>query len=168
MRIVILSLLLAAGIGAEDRVELKHYPIDSLEGIPEQDGIRLDRASTIDGNGSFELTAKRTTTFRLFETGDVGAEQATLIYQAKVKTRRIKGSAYLEMWCSFPGQGEYFSRGLQYSLTGTHAWRTIEIPFFLRKGENPDNVKLNVVIDGNGKFWIDDVRLLKAPLPEGY
>jgi hypothetical protein len=168
MRVLVLSFCLCFGLCADDRVELKQYPVNSLEGVPDQDGVRLNRRVSSDGEGSIELTARRSTTFRLYETGDVDVENATLLYHARVKTKDVKGSAYLEMWCSFPGQGEFFSRGLQYSLTGTHGWRTIEIPFFLRKGENPDNVKLNVVIDGSGKFWIDEIRLLAGPLPEGY
>jgi hypothetical protein len=31
-------------------------------------------------------------------------------------------------------------------------------------GENPDNVKLNFVVNGTGTIWIDDIRLLKGPL----
>ena len=68
------------------------------------------------------------------------------------------------MWCRFPGKGEFFSRGLQSPLTGTTDWTTEETAFFLKKGENPDNVKLNLVINGSGTAWIDDVRLLKGPL----
>jgi hypothetical protein len=40
----------------------------------------------------------------------------------------------------------------------------VETPFFLKRGEKPDNVKLNVVINGTGTVWIDDVKLLKGPL----
>jgi hypothetical protein len=43
-------------------------------------------------------------------------------------------------------------------------WTMEEIPFFLKKGKNPDNVKLNLVFDGTGTAWIDDIRLLKGPL----
>lgn len=39
------------------------------------------------------------------------------------------------------------------------------MPFFLQKGENPDNVKLNLVIEGKGTVWIDDIHLYKGPLP---
>jgi len=28
-----------------------------------------------------------------------------------------------------------------------------------KKGENPDNVKLNLVINGKGTAWIDNIRL---------
>ncbi len=68
------------------------------------------------------------------------------------------------MWCHFPGRGEYFSKGLMNPLTGTTDWTTEEIPFLLKRGENPDNVKLNLVIDGKGTVWIDDIRLLKGTL----
>jgi len=35
---------------------------------------------------------------------------------------------------------------------------------FFKKGENPDNVTLNLVINGKGTVWIDDIHLIKAPL----
>ena len=156
---------LALAAGAVQEVELKRFPIDSLDGVISRDGVRLDKASTVDGNGSLELKARRATTFRLFETGDLDVEDAVLIYRAQMKTRKVKGDAYLEMWCHFPGGGEYFSRGLQYALSGTNHWIRVETRFLLRKGENPDNVRLNVAITGSGKVWIDDIRLVKAPLP---
>jgi hypothetical protein len=76
----------------------------------------------------------------------------------------MDGQAYLEMMCHFPGKGEFFSRGLMNPLTGTTDWMTIETPFLLKMGENPDNVKLNLVVNGTGTVWIDDIRLLKGPL----
>ena len=70
-------------------------------------------------------------------------------------TRQIGGA---------PGRGEYFSRDLGSPLTGTVDWSAEETPFFLKKGENPDNIKLNLVVEGKGTVWIDDIRLLRAPL----
>jgi hypothetical protein len=40
----------------------------------------------------------------------------------------------------------------------------VETPFFLKKGENSDNVTLNRVFTGKGTARIDDIRLLEAPL----
>jgi hypothetical protein len=96
---------------------------------------------------------------------DIDIENARLIYQARLRTENVKGQVYLEMWCHFPGIGEFFSRGLQTPLTGTTDWITEETQFFLKKGEKPDYVKLNLVIKGKGTaWWIDDIRLLKGPL----
>lgn len=145
-------------------VELKRFPIDNLEGIITQSGIQIDNAVSSDGNGSLRVTATKPIVVRLFEVGDIDIENARLIYQAKLRTEGVEGQVYLEMWCHFPGKGEFFSRGLQTPLTGTTDWTTEETPFFLKKGENPENVKLNLVIDGQGTAWIDDIRLVKGSL----
>lgn len=144
--------------------ELKRFPIESLEGVIAQSGLQFDKEISSDGNGSLRITAAEPTVVRLFELGDIDVEDARLIYQAKVRTEGVEGQVYLEMWCRFPGKGEFFSRGLQTPLTGTTNWTNEETPFFLKKGENPDNVKLNLVINGKGTAWIDDIRLLKGPL----
>jgi len=145
-------------------VELKKFPIDSLEGIITRSGVQFDKEVSSDGSGSLKITATEPTAVRLFELGDIDVENARLIYQAKVRTEGVEGQVYLEMWCHFPGKGEFFSRELQTPLTGTTNWTTEETPFFLKKGENPDNVKLNLVINGKGTAWIDDIRVLKGPL----
>ena len=148
----------------QEVVELKRFPIDSLEGIITQSGVEFDKEVSSDGKGSLKIVATEPTVVRLFELGDIDIENARLIYQAKVRTEGIEGQVFLEMWCHFPGKGEFFSRGLQTPLTGTTNWTTEETPFFLKKGENPDNVKLNLVINGKGTAWIDDIRVLKGPL----
>jgi hypothetical protein len=144
--------------------ELKRFYLDNLDGIITRSGIRIDKQISSDGYGSLRIEATERTTVRLFETGDIDIENARLIYQARVRTEDVEGQVYLEMWCHFPGKGESFSRGLETPLTGTTDWTTEETPFFLKKGENPDNVKLNLVIKGKGTVWIDDIRLLKGPL----
>ena len=145
-------------------MELKHYPIESLEGLITRTNVVIDKEITSDGNGSLRITANEPTTIRLYETGDIDAENARLTYQAKVRTRDIQGKVYLEMWCQFAGKGEFFSRDLSSPLSGTTDWTSEETPFFLKKGENPDNVKINLVIEGRGTVWIDDVHLFKGPL----
>jgi hypothetical protein len=135
-----------------------------MDGIITRSGVRIDRDNSSDGNGSLRITSVKPTVIRLFEIGDVDIENARLVYQARLRTAHVEGQVYLEMWCHFPGKGEFFSRGLQAPLTGTTEWTTKETPFFLKKGENPDNVKLNLVVNGKGTAWIDDIRLLKGPL----
>jgi len=149
---------------SEQVSELKSFPVNDLEGIITQSGVQIDKQISSDGKGSLRVTATEPVVVRLFEVGDINVENARLIYQARVRTEGVEGQVYLEMWCHFPGQGDFFSRGLKTPLTGTTNWTTEETPFFLRKGENPDNIKLNLVINGKGTAWIDDIRLLKGPL----
>ncbi len=170
-RFLVLSLFLAVLFNlaacsrpAQEVAEVRSFPMDSLEGIITQSGVQLDSTISNDGKGSLKITAMEPTVFRLFEINSIDVDNARLIYRAKVRTEGIEGQAYLEMWCRFPGKGEFFSRGLQSPLTGTTNWTTEETPFFLKKGEKPDLVKLNLVINGKGTAWIDDVHLLKGPL----
>lgn len=159
------ALLLAITACSEQAVEtteLRHYPIDGMDGVITRSGVAYDPDVTTDGNGSLRIAADQTTTVRLFETGDVDIEAARVIYRASLKTEDVDGRVYLEMWCSFPGMGEFFSRALQSPLSGTQGWSTQETPFLLESGQNPDNIKLNLVIDGTGTVWIDDLRLLAA------
>ncbi len=156
--------LLSCSNPSNQVVGLRHFPIDSMDGMITRSGVRIDKDISSDGNGSLRITSIKPRVIRLFETGDIDIENARLTYQARLRTAHVEGQVYLEMWCHFPGKGEYFSRGLKTPLTGTTEWTTEETPFFLKKGENPDNVKLNLVINGKGTAWIDDIRLLRAPL----
>lgn len=145
-------------------IEIKFYPVDDMKGIISRSGVEIDREITYDGKGSLRIIADEPVTVNLYETGDIDIENARLFYQAKLRTEEVEGQVFIEMWCNFPGKGEFFSRALQSPLSGSMEWTTQETPFFLKAGENPDNVKLNLVVNGKGKVWIDDIHLVKAPL----
>jgi hypothetical protein len=76
----------------------------------------------------------------------------------------LAGNVFLEMWCHFPGQGESFSRGLHQKLSGNTPWTTLQTAFFLKSGEKPDLLKLNLVVEGTGTISVRDVRLATQPL----
>jgi hypothetical protein len=161
---IIVLAFIACSQTKTDATELKHFPVDNLDGVITRSDVQLDKEISSDGNGSLKIAATKPTVVLLYEVEDIDIENARLIYKATVRTENLEGKAYLEMWCHFPGQGEFFSRGLQSPLTGTTEWTTVETPFFLQKGQNPDRVKVNLVIDGTGTAWIDDIRLIKGPL----
>ncbi len=164
-RIVLAAWAIAGCRGqATTTSELAAYPADDMSSVVTRSGVEADAAVSADGHGSLRLTAAEPATFRLYETGDIDVENARLIYQARIRTEGVEGQVYLEMWCHFAGKGEFFSRALHAPLTGTVEWTSQETPFFLRKGENPDNVKLNLVVNGKGTAWIDDIRLVRGSL----
>jgi len=101
---------------------------------------------------------------RFFEIADPQVEQCLLTYRAKIKTDALSGRAYLEMWCRFPGRGEFFSKGVNQTVSGTTDWMSNETPFYLKKGERPDLIKLNVAVEGKGKVLVKDLELLATPL----
>jgi hypothetical protein len=144
--------------------ELKHFPIDSIDEVITKSGVVIDKAVSTDGNGSLRVdAAPGRTVARLFEIQDINIDNARLVYQAKVRTENVEGAVYLEMWCGFTGYGEAFLRNLDTALSGTNDWTTLMEPFFLKEGEKPQYIKLNLVVEGKGTAWIDDVRLFKAP-----
>jgi hypothetical protein len=142
-------------------IELKSYTLDSLDGLIQRSGVEIDTQTKAEGSGSLKITVTEPSVVRLFETGDIDVEDAALIYQAKLRTQGAGGNVYLEVCCHFEGKGEFFFRGLDNPLKGSMDWTSQEIPYFLKVGENPDNVKLNVISEGAGTIWIDDIRLLK-------
>jgi hypothetical protein len=153
---------------APETVTLKIYPMDSMAGVISQSddqlALTIDPEISADGNGSLRIEAADSATVRLYEAGDLDVEDARLIYRAKLRTENVSEKVYLEMWCHFPEAGDFFSRGLDAALSGSNDWVTVEALFFLKAGENPDQVKLNLVIEGSGTVWIDDVRLIRGPL----
>jgi hypothetical protein len=166
---VFISFLMILGVtncskSTSQVIELKRFPVDNMEGIITQSGVQIDKAISSDGKGSLKVTVSEPTVVRLYEVRNLNIENARLIYQARVRTEGVEGQVYLEMWCHFLRKGEFFSRGLQNTLTGTNQWVTMETPFFLKKGESPDYVRLNLVINGKGTAWIDDIWLLKGQL----
>lgn len=143
---------------------LRSLPVDSLEGILTQSGVSIDRDTSSDGKGALKITATQPVTVRLYEVPVSSIDNARIIYRARLKTADLTGEAYLEMWCVIPGKGEFFSRGLHAPLTGSVDWTTQEIPFLLQPGQKPELIKLNLVVNGTGTVWIDDIRLTKGPL----
>lgn len=149
---------------AQPPVELQRFALDSMEGVRATTGVQFDPAISSDGKGSLRVDAQQPMTVPLFEITGLDIDNATLLYQASLRSEKLDGTAYLEMWLRFPGKGEFFSRGLDRPVTGTMSFMTVTTPFFLQPGEKPDLIRLNLVVNGKGRVWIDDVRLSRAPL----
>lgn len=163
--LAVVGLILTAFLASAASIdEIRRFPLDNLRNLVTQSGVELDKADSSDGRGSLRINSGGKSTVRLFEVENPNVENARLIYQAHIKTRELQGKAYLEMWCRLPGKGEFFSRALNQTYSGSTDWSSTETPFFLQAGQKPDLVRLNVVVEGAGTVWIDDIRLVKAPL----
>ena len=114
------------------------------------------------------VRSERVDTIHLFEVPVSDRDQCMIIYRFRIKTEESTSSVYPEMWCCSPGQGEAFSRGLDQKLRGANNWTSIQIPFYLRKGETPDLLKLNMVFEGTGTVRMKDIQVLAAPLPPSF
>ena len=127
-------------------------------------GLKIENDSSfkMEGKGSIKISTLWPTTVCLGQVTELDIENARLIYKADVKSQ-LDGSALLEMWVHLGG-GQYFSRGLNSTVTGNSDWTSIQTPFMLQKGQKPDKVTLILIINGKGTVWVDNIVLSKEPL----
>jgi hypothetical protein len=152
--------LLAVVTGLAYAEELKKLSLDDVSAVGTT--IQTDSRVKAEGKGSIKITTQWPTTICLGEVTGLNVENAKLSYKAKVKSD-LEGSAFLEMWAHVGG-GQYFSRGMNDAVSQKTEWKIIQTPFLFQKGQRPDKVTLNLVINGKGTVWIDDIVLSKEPL----
>jgi hypothetical protein len=149
--------LVANSTHAED---LKKLNLDDASAIGTT--IQTDTQVKAEGKSSIKITTRWPTTICLGEVAGPDVAGARLVYKARVKSD-LDGTAFLEMWAHVGG-GQYFSRGLNDVVKQKTDWKIIQTPFVFQKGQKPGKVTLNVVINGKGTVWIDDIVLSKEPL----
>lgn len=140
--------------------ELKRLSLDDVSSLGLT--IQTDTTVKVEGKASVKITTAWPTTSCLGEVSGLDIENATLVFKAKVKTE-LEGNAFLEMWVAF-GDKQFFSKGMNDPAAGKSDWKTIQTPFLLEKGRKPDKITLNIVINGKGTVWVDDIVLSKEPL----
>lgn len=145
---------------------LKSYSLDSTEGVLSPAGVEEDRNFFAEGVGSLKIVndSLDKKSIHFFETGPMSIQNQILIYSAKLRSEGLDGRAYLEMWCEIPAKGEFFSRSIEAPIMGTTEWTTVQTPFRFEHGQSPANVKLNLVIEGLGAVWVDDIKLSSSAL----
>src|SRR5437016_13420995 len=72
-------------------VELKHFPLDSMEGVRATTGASFDPKISADGKGSLRVEAKEAVKVTLFEVTDVGVENARLVYIDTFRSENTEG-----------------------------------------------------------------------------
>jgi hypothetical protein len=157
-----LSFIVSVYAAEPNSVVLKKVSLDDASSIGMK--IEADTKIKVEGKASIKITTKWPTSICLGEVNDVNVENERLIYQAQVKSNlNDAGNAYLELWAYVKG-GKYFSRGLDSTVVGQTDWKTLNTPFIFLTGQKPDRIVLNVIINGYGTLWIDDIVLSKQPL----
>ena len=155
---IFVLLMLSTGLSrAED---LRKLSLDDASVIGTT--IQTDTQVKAEGKGSIKITTQRPTTICLGEVARLDIENAKLVYKAKVKSD-LDGTAYLEMWARVGGR-QYFSRGMNDVVSRKSEWKIIQTPFLFQKDQRPEKVTLNLVINGKGTVWIDEIVLSKQPL----
>ncbi len=158
---IFLALLCFSSLTSVQATELKRLSLDETASLGTK--LTADPVVKLEGSGSVRISTLWPTTICLGELSGLDVDNSKLVYPAKVECQELEGTAFLEMWCHVGGR-EYFSRGMNSTVTGTMNWKTLQTPFMLQASQTAKKVTLNVVINGKGTIWIDDVQLLKESL----
>jgi len=129
---------------------------------------------SVDGEGNLIVQgdAKPTTTMVL-TLNDPKVPSHEYRFVGRIKYENVVGDGYVEMWNHMPKLGAFFSKtldpeGSMGKITGSSAWRDLEVPFYSKPGILPAKLVINVVLPGQGKVWIAPLTIQKAePLPMG-
>ncbi len=150
------------------------FPVSDINEIITRRGAEIDSEITSDGNGSLTVDTQEPVTIGLFNLPENDFDNTRLVYRARLRTQDLKavdgarGIAFIEMKALFPDGEELISRGPRIPPAGTTDWATAETVLYIDKGGNPENVTLNLVVEGSGKVWIDDVVVESRPLRLDY
>ncbi len=150
------------------------FPITDTAQIITQSGVEIDRSNETGGSGLLLIDAGEPMTVELFELDEQDFGSRRLTYRAQIRSQDLtatedsRGISYLELLAKFPDGEELVSRGPRVPVSGTQDWTAAKAVLYLDKEGAPESVKLNLVVEGRGKVWIDDIKLEAIPLRIDY
>lgn len=122
-----------------------------------KDSVRVEDQALV-------LEAHEKTTVSLFEVKQPHVDQCILTYRALAKADQLEGKAYLEMLCRLPRVGDHSAKGVDNALEGLGDWSLLETQVYLPEGQQPDFLRLNLVMEGPGRVRMKDVEVIKTPV----
>lgn len=172
-----LIILITSAFGNESigQQQAEHsFSISNVEDVITRSGVEIDKEITTDGDGSLLINTLQPIEIELFELDNENFKNKRLTYKAQMRTQDLTGNddmrgiSYIELVATFPNGEELISRGPRIPLTGTTDWRPVNTVLYIDKANAPKNVKLNLIVEGQGKVWIDAVKLESIALRLNY
>jgi hypothetical protein len=143
--------------------EVDYFTCNSINRVVAQELVAFDKSVSSDGDGSIMIKTAEPVTVRFLESKLPG-ENCKYTYKVKMKTDKLNGDAYLSMDINYPNGGKQsVQQEIQSYLSDNNDWTPMEITI-TAPNQKPASVLLNVVVDGEGTVWIDDLHLIATPL----
>ncbi len=156
--VLTLTALFGATAGTATAQYLRRIPLDNHATLGTT--VATDTSFRTEGGASIRVRTRWPTVINIGEETRIGAiDGAMLVFQAKLRSQALDGTAYLEMWCQFADGSRYFARGVDSTVSGSTDWTQVQTVFRLEPGRLPIRVTLNLVVNGTGTVWIDEARL---------
>lgn len=86
----------------------------------------------------------------------------TLNYSLRTKTMNFEGQAFLELAIRFKGTTTLYRRGFNSKVVNNSDWQTLRVAYPIRPSEKPEIAYLNVIVEGRGTIWFDDIKMTGA------
>ncbi len=162
--VVLLFATLACSNKPKPPKDVVVFPCNSADKVVTQGVVTEDKTVSADGQGSLKISTEMPTTIRLFEVPYPRVEGCKVWYKAKIRTEQFGGSVYLQMVVHFSRGGEITAQNYQQAIRGNTDWKESVADATVRKGQKPSSIDLNLVVNGAGTIWVDDVHLVKQEL----
>lgn len=159
-----LLFLVLAGSSLFAQEALTFIAEEKCEAIPAVSSfLHVDQQQKVEGSSSLRIDAKAPCRIPVAAFAGLDFDEFTLVTQAKIRTELESGSVVLETLIKAKG-GFYFSRALDKPLSGKNDWNDIQTFFHFKKGEKPEEIFVNLMVEGSGSVWIDAIKLQRKKL----
>ncbi|MDN5278031.1 MAG: hypothetical protein PWR01_1996 [Clostridiales bacterium] len=126
--------------------------------------VVLDSATKVEGENSLKIVAVAPCRVTVGRFSGTDFDNFTLKTTAKIKAELETGVVVLETLVKSKG-GFYFSRAMDQQIGPKTQWQKVFTRFFFKEKERPDEIFVNLIIEGNGTVWVDDINIEKEKLP---
>ncbi len=122
------------------------------------------RLSFDEQEGALRVDVDYTSVFNLkkVDLGDKNYSGKTLNYSLRAKTLNFEGQAFLELAVRFKGTTTLFRRGFNSKVFNNSNWKTLRVAYPIRPSEQAEIAYMNVIVEGRGSIWFDDIKLTAA------
>ncbi|HSJ01418.1 MAG TPA: hypothetical protein VK956_03155, partial [Verrucomicrobium sp.] len=126
--------------------------------------VKVDTSETTDGDGSLKVTAAHGAVVTVGELGWPGLNASEALWcEAQLKCADAPGGAYLEIWCDLADGSRVSTKAKDLAVRDTAGWLAVRVPVVVKRPVEIRGIKVNLVIEGPGTAWVDDIRFLALP-----
>ncbi len=147
-------------------VEIDRNTIENEDDIKNIDNAVFDDKNSSDGNGSLMLKVENSTKITLLHKNDIDTKECSLVILMMFRTSDIdaKDNLFLELSTVQLSGLNTTTRSVRKLIEFSPEWAETSITLVPEPEYYPDNFTLQLISNGTGTIWIDDIVVTKSPL----
>ncbi|MFZ5949144.1 MAG: hypothetical protein ACOYXC_00445, partial [Candidatus Rifleibacteriota bacterium] len=140
----------------EPKTQIGSNSLESLTGVSPR--VTLDSTVKAEGESSLKIEADGPCRVTVARFSGTEFDKFVLVTNAHIKTSMKNGTVILETLVRVK-DGYFFSRAMDMPIGGETDWQTVKTSFFFQENERPEEILVNLVVEGVGSIWVDNVVL---------